>query len=250
MDRWMVCSLSQSSHSDEHEQSHLQKCRQFSSPECWAKPEHWAFTLFSYSRGQAKLIPDAPSHDGGYSLGRLGVWKGVSGGAENSLSFDLVTWVCAVCENYQPVNIWFVRFSVCMLSFNNGLFFKTSEGKEPSEGARAGWARDAGGESAKRGALEVTERAYCKKEGGIGRRYQKVQEKACGCKTQSGPMIWWLTSERTVLKEQNPEKGGWSVSEMWAVQLGFQVAGPRREAERQTVAGRIFWESRPWFPWR
>lgn len=45
-----------------------------------------------------------------------------------------VTQVCSVCENYQPVNMRFICFSVCTLYFNNNLFFfffeKASEGKE------------------------------------------------------------------------------------------------------------------------
>lgn len=41
------------------------------------------------------------------------------------LIWVLATWVCSVCENYQPASMWSVHFSVHMSHFNNNHFLKS-----------------------------------------------------------------------------------------------------------------------------
>lgn len=81
-------------------------------------------------QAHAKLISDVWSQDGGYSLWERGGWKRVQGTFPGVLEkvflllWLLVTWVCSVCENHQPVNLGFIHFFVCMLYFNNDSFLK------------------------------------------------------------------------------------------------------------------------------
>ena len=142
MDKWIVVySLSQSSYSNEHEQTIPIKMSLILHPQCWAKEaRHKASAVHVYlkfkHRQHSLLL---------FKVGMMAtLWGDMVAGMGSKvfprvletvclLIWVLVTWVSSVYENYQPVNMWFLHFSVHWrgVHFNNNHFLKSRWRKRP-----------------------------------------------------------------------------------------------------------------------